>query len=171
MPAPSPMQFAQMPGLINAPTVADAMKNMGKNLASANKTLQQQTPAMDPTQAGAAVPGAQGPTAAGGPQGPAPLQGQSALPGSPYSAAAGPPRPMVPNQPQGGAMIGGQPGAPGQTPVGAMAQQPGFLQALIQRIMGGGQGVNPNGVSGMAALNGAGMLAPTMNNPSAYGGA
>lgn len=190
--APPAMQFQPLQYAQPATTTADAMKGLGKNLASANKVLQQQNPAAQPAPPGTAVQTPSGGTIMmGGPQGPAPFPG-GALPGTPYSNQAGPvappgmnqpppgagpppSQPMVPNQPPGGAMVGGpqgQPGAPGQSPVGAMAQQPGMLQNLIRSIMGGGGagGVTPNGVPGSAALNGAGMLAPTMNNPSAFGG-
>lgn len=188
--APPAMQFSPLQYAQPATTTADAMKGLGKNLASANKVLQQQNPAAQPAPPGTAVQTPSGGTIMmGGPQGPAPFPG-GALPGTPYSNQAGPvappgmttpppgagpppAQPMVPNQPPGGAMVGGQPGA-GQppSPVGAMAQQPGMLQNLIRSIMQGGAGGagGQPGMPGAAALNGAGMLAPTMNNPSQFGG-
>ena len=142
MAAPPPMQFAQMPGLMQGggSTTGDALSKLGKSLGAANKKLNLfgGSDASQPVDPGQAVQGGAGPIVAGGPQGPAPLPGQQALPGSPYSTAAGPPAPppgpppgstpLVPGQPPGGAMSSPQ-GPPPLPPGGVPMPQPRPLGA------------------------------------------
>lgn len=186
--APAPMQFAPLQFAKPSTTTADAMKGLGKNLAAANKVLNPADTTGDAVDPGTAIQGGQGPIVAGGPQGPAPLPGQQAPPGSPYSQQAGPPvpppqppppQPMVPNQPQGGAMVGGPPQqAPGAQPnsgIGTILQSmnPMQRQAILQQISGGlGGSVQPNGVPGSAALGNAGMIPSwaSMGGPGGLGG-
>lgn len=183
----SPIQFSQQ----QQPTVGQQMQDLGKNLAAASKSMKgtgMPTPAaVDP---GTAIQGGQGPIVAGGPQGPAPLPGQQALPGSPYSPQAGPPAPppgaqppppgppmnLVPNQPQGGAQVPmPQPRPPqappsaaplmagGQgSPVSAMLSQmsPQQQMAFFQRVAGAGQGGGQGSIPGGAGLMG--MMQPGM---------
>ena len=156
--APPPVQFSQL-SYASPPSnsLGQQMQQFGKNLKSSG--LFQQTPTPADMAPGSAVPGGQGPISAGGPQGPAPLPGQQALPGSPYSQQAGPvapqpPAPVAPppQQPSIGGDLANRLG-----PIGLMD----FLKRNI-----GLPGMIPQQTPGMAgnalpqAAQGAGMLQP-----------
>src|SRR6516165_8146519 len=84
--APQAMRFADLKFADQPKTnTGQQMQTLGKNLkaAGADKLFQPTPPAVVP---GAAVPGAQGPTSAGGPQGPMPL----VAPGTPGPSVAPP---------------------------------------------------------------------------------
>jgi len=154
--APPPVQFSQL-SYASPPSnsLGQQMQQFGKNLKSSG--LFQQAPVPADMAPGSAVPGGQGPISAGGPQGPAPLPGQQALPGSPYSPQAGPvapqpPAPVAPppQQPSIGGDLANRLG-----PIGLMD----FLKRNI-----GLPGMIPQQTPGMAgnalplAAQGAGML-------------
>ena len=156
--APPPVQFSQL-SYASPPSnsLGQQMQQFGKNLKSSG--LFQQTPTPADMAPGSAVPGGQGPISVGGPQGPAPLPGQQALPGSPYSPQAGPvapqpPAPVAPppQQPSIGGDLANRLG-----PIGLMD----FLKRNI-----GLPGMIPQQTPGMAgnalpqAAQGAGMLQP-----------
>ena len=162
--APPPMQFAQLKFADQPKTnIGTQMQQLGKNLkaAGADKLFQPTPPAVVP---GAAVPGAQGPTSAGGPQGPMPLvapgtPGPSVAPaaaapaGSQMAPPAAPPAPTTPPIPLP-QIIPAQP--PGVNP----AQNMTPMQTLdwLRRMTGMNQSVIPPGQPGSAALTGAGLL-------------
>ena len=162
--APPPMQFAQLKFADQPKTnIGTQMQQLGKNLKAAggDKLFQPTPPAVVP---GAAVPGAQGPTSAGGPQGPMPL----VAPGTPGPSVA--PAAAAPAGPQMAPPAA--PPAPTTPPIPLPqiipAQQPGVnptqnmtpMQTLdwLRRMTGMNQSVIPPGQPGSAALTGAGLL-------------
>ena len=160
MPAPglyqmSPLQFAQ-----GGSPLAQQMQNLGKSLGSAGKTIQ----GMNATSAppGADTTGMPGSPYAGPVDPNAGTQAGPAGVGLPGNAAAGPVAPNMSALSQG----------PGATAVTNLAQQLSPVQLLnwLKSTIGQGPTSNPLMLPGSAALGGAGMLAPTMNNPSALGG-
>src|SRR6516164_935362 len=93
--APPPMQFAnlQYAQPQQSSNIGKQMQDLGKNLKSSGVgNLFQQ----NPLAAGAAIPGAVGPTSAGGPQGPMPLVQPAAAPAAQPAAAQPPPPPSTP---------------------------------------------------------------------------
>jgi hypothetical protein len=141
MPAPPPMQFqplqyAQTPGM------GQRFDQFGKSLAPAAQALGQPA-AIAPVNPGSAVPGAGGPTAVGGPAGPAQLV---------------PPGTTTPGQFAGP--------SPMSTFLNSLS--PPQLLSWLQNSTRTGQPLSA-GLPGSAAMSGAGML-PTMNNPSQFGG-
>jgi hypothetical protein len=182
----APLQFAQP-----TQTMASQLQGLGKNLASAGKAVLPGLggPPATPIAPGAPIPGAAGPTAAGGPGGPQPLINPQAQVGQAGNPAAGPVGPGVPINPAampqpnapGGGPPGGPPGGPQlptpqnpypQGPMGASGvgnvlqnMSPPQLLQWLQSISRGGGSVTPPGLPGSAAMQGAGML-----NPSQFGG-
>ena len=163
--APPPMQFAQLKFADQPKTnVGTQMQQLGKNLKAAggDKLFQPTPPAVVP---GAAVPGAEGQTAAGGP---GPYR-QLVAPGTPGPSVAPAAAALAGPQmaPQGAAPV-----APTTPPISLPqiipAQQPGVnptqnmtpVQTLdwLRRMTGTGQSVIPQGQPGSAALTGAGLL-------------
>jgi|SRR6516164_273530 len=155
--APPPMQFAQLKFADQPKTnVGTQMQDLGKNLKKAGigNLLQPTPPAVVP---GAAVPGAQGPTSAGGPQGPMPLVAPG-TPGPSVAPAAAAPvaPPPVTTPPVQLPQIVPAPPQPGVNPTQNMTP----VQQLdwLKRMTGIGQSVIPPGQPGSAALQGAGLL-------------
>jgi len=170
--APPPMQFAQLKFADQPKTnIGTQMQQLGKNLKAAggDKLFQPTPPAVVP---GAAVPGAEGQTAAGGP-GPYRQLVAPGTPGPSVAPSAAAPPPMAPGAPP--APVPGQP--PQQFPTGGAP--PVFLPQIIgsqppvnptqnmtppqqldwlRRMTGMGQSVIPPGQPGSAALQGAGLL-------------
>lgn len=140
-PPMAPMQFAQGPNLAGQ---LQALAKAGTPVAAmAGRAVAPNAPL--PVDPGSAVPGAVGPTAAGGPNGPQPLVAPGVTP-------MGPPSPMA---------------APAQSPslvdaVRGMAPQQ-ILDVLRGMTMNS-RAVIPPGQPGSVALQGAGMM------PSTFGG-
>ena len=163
MPAPPPMQFAQLKFADQPKTnTGQQMQQLGKNLkaAGADKLFQPTPPAVVP---GAAIPGAQGPTSAGGPQGPMPL----VAPGTPGPSVAPPVAAPPGAAPPTAAPPAGPPPvqlppiipAPAQTGVNPTQNMtPPQMLDWLKRMTGAGQSVIPPGQPGSAALQGAGLL-------------
>ena len=157
--APQAMRFADLKFADQPKTnLGTQMQTLGKNLkaAGADKLFQPTPPAVVP---GAAVPGAQGPTSAGGPQGPMPLVAPG-TPGpsvAPAAAAAPPPAPPpVTTPPVQLPQIVPAPPQPGVNPTQNMT--PPQMLDWLKRMTGVGQSVIPPGQPGSAALQGAGLL-------------
>jgi hypothetical protein len=165
--APPPMQFAQLKFADQPKTnVGTQMQQLGKNLKAAggDKLFQPTPPTVVP---GAAVPGVQGPTSAGGPQGPMPLvapgtPGPSVAPPAAAAPPVAPPTPppaagMPPIQlPQ---IIQAPPAVPGPSAATvAQSMAPQAQLDWLRRISGIGPNVPPPGFPGATALTGAGML-------------
>jgi hypothetical protein len=135
------------------------MQGLGQNLQSAKASLM---PGPNTPPPGSAAPNENvgGPGSAfAGPVAPA---GMGANVGTPGSAYAGPVAPGQQQQP-----------APGQLPLSGIADffrnMPPLMQLdWLKRTAG--QPIIPQGMPGSAALGSAGLLPPTMNNPSQYGG-
>jgi hypothetical protein len=145
--------------------IGNQMQALGKSLkdAGVNQTLNPPTP--QDVAPGASVPGGAGPIAAGGPQGPAPLPGQQALPGSPYSPQAGSAAPPILTPQQASPQLGqpqlptAQVPYPQPSPVQAFMQNNPFQQLnLLRSALAGGGGAAGGMMPGTAALSGAGML-------------
>jgi hypothetical protein len=158
MPAPPPMQFAQLKFADQPKTnLGTQMQDLGKNLkkAGVGNLLQPTPPAVVP---GAAVPGAQGPTSAGGPQGPMPLVAPGTPGPSVAPAAAAPPVPPPPvtTPPVQLPQIVPAPPQQGVNPTQNMT--PPQQLDWLRRMTGIGQSVIPPGMPGSAALSGAGLL-------------
>jgi hypothetical protein len=162
--APQAMQFQPLSFASAAPST-DKMKNLGKSLEGARKLFGPED--MNPADltAGAAVPGAGGPSAVGGPQGPAPLQQPGVMqppPGTPYSPQAGPVAPQ-PGMPQPG-MPPPQPGVPqppqGPTPIQDFTRNmtPPMMLDWLKRMTQAGGSILPPGAPGTAAMQSAGLL-------------
>ena len=163
--APPPMQFANLQyAQPQSSNIGKQMQDLGKNLKSSGiGNLFQQ----NPLAAGAAIPGAVGPTSAGGPQGPMPLVQP---PGQP---AAQPPAMPPAGQPAGGTppivlpqIVQPQPQAQPQQGVNP-TQNMTPMQTLdwLRRMTGAGQSVVPPGMPGSAALNSAGLGMLPSNQP------
>ena len=146
--APPPMQFAnlQYAQPQQSSNIGKQMQDLGKNLKAAGVgNLFQQ----NPLAAGAPIPGAVGPTSAGGPQGPMPLAPPAAAPAQPPAAAPGVPPPQMtpPLQPP-----------PGPSVADATRNMtPPQLLDWLKRMTGAGQQVIPPGMPGSAALSSAGL--------------
>jgi hypothetical protein len=168
--APPPMQFAQLKFADQPKTnTGQQMQTLGKNLkaAGADKLFQPTPPAVVP---GAAVPGAQGPTSAGGPQGPMPLVAPgtpgpsvappaAAVPAGPQMAPpAAPPAPTTPpiQLPQ---IVQAPPAVPGPSAATvAQSMAPQAQLDWLRRIAGIGPNTAPPSFPGSTALQGAGIL-------------
>lgn len=133
------LQFAQAPN--RGAQLAGLLKNIGSAKDSL-VTAMTPSPALD---SGAAVPGAQGATAAGGINGPQPLVAPGTTPqGPPNLAAAAPQQLSILDAIRG--------------------MSPPQILDVLRGMSQGGQQVTPPGVPGAMALQGAGMM------PSTYGG-
>jgi hypothetical protein len=153
--APPPMQFAPLsfsqPSQGNS--LGSQLQALGKAagpLATAAGGMGGMGGALTP---GSAIPGAEGMTSVGGPNGPMPV------------VAPGTVAPAAPNPGQAGSMQAG-PLAPGQQ---FSAPQPSILDALkgmqppqimdvLRRMSSQGQSIQPPGMPGSAALSSAGLL-------------
>src|SRR6516162_7305783 len=167
--APPPMQFAQLKFADQPKTnLGTQMQDLGNNLKKAGigNLLQPTPPAVVP---GAAVPGVQGPTAAGGSQGPMPLVAPgtpgpsvapaAAAPAGPQMAPPAAPPPVTTPPIQLPQIMPAQSQAPG--PSAATVAQSMAPQAQLDwltRISGIGPNIAPPGFPGSTALSGAGML-------------
>ena len=163
--APQAMRFADLKFADQPKTnLGTQMQDLGKNLkkAGVGNLFQPTPPAVVP---GAAIPGAQGPTSAGGPQGPMPLvapgtPGPSVAPAA--AAPAGPQMappaapPPVTTPPVQLPQIVPAPPQQGVNPTQNMT--PPQQLDWLRRMTGIGQSVIPLGQPGSAALQGAGLL-------------
>lgn len=141
-PPMAPMQFAQ--GGPSLGTQLQALAKAGTPLARMAGQAIAPTPPL-PVAPGSAVPGAIGPTAAGGPNGPQPLVAPGTTPmGPPMPGAAPAPSPSLVDAVRG------------------MAPQQ--ILDVLRNMSLGGQKVIPDGQPGSVALQGAGMM------PSTFGG-
>ena len=161
--APPPMQFAQLKFADQPKTnVGTQMQQLGKNLKAAggDKLFQPTPPTVVP---GAAVPGVQGPTSAGGPQGSMPLvapgtPGPSVAPPAVAPQGAAPVAPTTPPIPLP-QIIPAQSQAPGPSAATvAQSMAPQAQLDWLRRISGIGPNIPPPGFPGATALTGAGML-------------
>lgn len=134
------LQFAQ------APDMGAQIQALTKNLGAAKGAIGGPAAPVAPVDPGAAIPGATGPTAAGGPNGPQPLVAPGVTPQGPTQA---------------GAPMGSPAAAPGQ-PTGILQAlqglQPQQILDVLRGMSANGQKVIPPGMPGSAALGSAGML-------------
>lgn len=135
------------------------MKNLGSTLGKVAPGLLNSATSAPPQIPGQAIPGAVGPTAAGGPNGPQPLVNPGTMPQGPM------PPPAAPNltgQPPANVAATGQPAQPGLLNV-IKGMQPPQILSMLQNMTRSGQNVGAQ-LPGSAAFGQAGMM------PSTFGG-